>query len=163
MSEPADAPLSPDPRREITGRAEIVEIVDRFYAKVRLDPLVGPVFDEVAKVDWSLHLPRLYAFWQTVLFGDGGFRGNPLGAHLKLVAETPMDWPRFERWLALFHETIDEGFTGAKAGHLKRAADDMANVIYSRINNVPDPRFDPANLTPEQRARYFRYRATANG
>jgi hypothetical protein len=36
----------------------------------------------------------------------------------------------------------------------------MANVIYSKINAVPDPRFDPANLTPEQRERYARYKAT---
>jgi hypothetical protein len=37
----------------------------------------------------------------------------------------------------------------------------MANVIYSRINQVPDPRFDPAKLTAEQRERYSRYRVPA--
>lgn len=143
---------------DINGREEIVRLVDRFYEKVRQDELLGPIFDDIAKVDWSVHLPRLYAFWQTILFGEGGFRGNPLGIHFKLVAETPMDWPRFRRWLDLFHATVDEMFHGERAGHIKRAAEDMANVIYSRINNVPDPRFDPANLTDEQRARYRKYR-----
>ena len=143
---------------DINGRAEIETLVNRFYEKVRGDALIGPVFNDVAKVDWDVHLPRLYAFWQTVLLGEGGFRGNPLGVHFKLVEETSMDWPRFERWLALFTETIDELFSGERANHAKRAADDMAHVIYSRINNVPDPRFDPANLTEEQKKRYFRYR-----
>ena len=42
--------------------------------------------------------------------------------------------------------------------HLVRCAEDMANVIFSRIHGVKDPRFDPGNLTPEQRERYARYR-----
>jgi hemoglobin len=148
---------------DIEGRAEIERLVDRFYEKVRADDLIGPIFNDIAKVDWSTHLPKLYAFWQTVLFGEGGFKGNPLGVHLKLLSETPMDWPRFQRWLDLFRSTVDEMFSGDRAAHIKNAADDMAHVIYSRINNIPDPRFDPANLTPEQRARYAKYREDAAG
>jgi hemoglobin len=143
---------------DITGRPDIVVLVDRFYEKVRVDTLIGPIFNDIAQVDWAVHLPKLYAFWQTVLFGDGGFRGNPLGIHFKLMEKTPMDWPRFERWLALFNETVDELYAGDRAGHIKRAAEDMAHVIHSRLNNVPDRRFDPANLTPEQRARYRNYK-----
>jgi len=143
----------------IEDRADVEKLVNRFYEKVRKDALIGPVFDDVARVDWNTHLPRLHAFWHTVLFGGGGFRGNPLGVHLKLVEETHMDWPRFERWLSLFEETVDELFSGARAAHLKRIAGDMAHVIHSRINNIPDTRFDPANLTAEQKARYFRYHA----
>jgi hemoglobin len=149
-----EAPRLPD----ITGRPDIEALVNRFYEKVRADELIGPIFNDVANVDWDVHLPKLYAFWQTVLFGDGGFKGNPLGVHFDLVRKTAMDWPRFERWLALFNETVDELFAGDRAGHIKRLADDMAHVIHSRINNVPDRRFDPANLTPEQRARYINYR-----
>lgn len=132
---------SADTKTDINGRPEIERLVDRFYEKVRKDDLLGFIFDDVAKVDWSEHLPKLYAFWQTVLFGNGGFRGNPLAAHLKLVTETEMDWPRFQRWVGLFHQTVDEMFAGENADHIKRAADDMAHVIHSRINNVPDARF----------------------
>ena len=60
-----------------------------------------------------------------------------------------------------FRATVDDLFAGEKADHIKRCAEDMANVIYSKINAVPDPRFDPANLTPEQRERYARYKASA--
>ena len=143
---------------DIESRAEIERLVDRFYEKVRADDLLGAIFDDIAKVDWSSHLPKLYAFWQTVLFGGGGFKGNLLGAHLKLRSEASMDWLRFQRWLDLFLSTVDEMFTGERASRIKNTANDMAHVIYSRIHNILDPRFDPGTLTPEQRARYVKYR-----
>jgi hemoglobin len=143
---------------DIESRAEIERLVDCFYEKVRADDLLGPIFNDIAKVDWSSHLPKLYAFWQTVLFGDGGFKGNLLGTHLKLRSEASMDWQRFQRWLDLFLSTVDEMFTGERAARIKNTANDMAHVIYSRIHNILDPRFDPATLTPEQRARYAKYR-----
>jgi Truncated hemoglobins len=143
---------------DIEGHSDIVQIVDRFYAKVRADDLLGPIFDDIAKVNWEVHLPKLYAFWQTVLFGNGGFRGNPLFVHANLLPRTPMDWPRFQRWLDLFCATVDELYQGERAEHMKNAAIDMAHVIYSRINGVPDPRFDPSRLTPEQKLRYKNYR-----
>ncbi|MFU8894735.1 MAG: group III truncated hemoglobin, partial [Luteolibacter sp.] len=112
----------------------------------------------VANVDWDTHLPKMYDFWDTVIFNAGTFRGNPLAAHARLVPLTDMGKDKFDRWLTLFHHTVDSLFAGEKAEHIKNAAADMANVIYSKINHVPDPRFDPANLTPEQRERYARYK-----
>jgi hemoglobin len=94
-----------------------------------------------------------------VLFGTGRYTGNPMAAHVRLTAFTDMRVERFERWLALFEGTVDELFAGEKAEQIKRAAGDMANVIHARVNAVPDPRFDPASLTPEQRERYARYKA----
>ncbi len=104
-----------------------------------MDDLPGPIFNDVARVDWDAHLPRLCDFWQTVLFGDGGFRATLSAFISSLVAQTEMDWPRFQRWVGLFHATVDELFAGERASHIKNAADDMAHVIYPRINNVPDP------------------------
>lgn len=149
----------PPPRKtDILGRAEIETLVNTFYGRVRSDDLLGFIFDDVAKTNWEAHLPKMYAFWETVLFGTGGFSGNPLAAHAKLVPLTPMGREQFGRWLNLFCATVDELFVGEKAEHIKRGAEDMAHVIYSRINQVPDPRFDPDTLTPEQRERYSRYR-----
>ena len=143
---------------DILGRDEIVRLVDRFYEKVRDDEMLGPIFDQVAKVDWPAHLPKMYDFWQTVLFRDGGFRGDPIGKHARLVPLTNMGREQFDRWLALFGATVDELFTGENAGHIKRCAADMANVIHAKINAIPDERLDPAKLTDEQRARYAAYR-----
>jgi hemoglobin len=150
-----DAPHSlPD----ISGREDLIRLVDAFYAKVRADESLGHVFDGVAKVRWETHLPKLYDFWDTVLFRAGTFRGNPIAAHANLIPAAGMEWPLFERWLELFRVTVAERFAGERAEHIVRCAEDMANVIFSRIHGVKDPRFDPANLTPEQRQRYARYR-----
>jgi hemoglobin len=143
---------------DILGRDEIVRLVDRFYEKVRDDETLGFIFDKVAQVDWPAHLPRMYDFWQTVLFRDGGFRGDPIGKHARLVPLTNMGREQFDRWLALFEESVDELFTGENAEHIKRCAADMAKVIHSKINAIPDERFDPMKLTPEQRIRYAAYR-----
>ncbi|MDX1679454.1 MAG: group III truncated hemoglobin [Akkermansiaceae bacterium] len=143
---------------DIEGKPEIVRLVDAFYEKVRNDELLGFIFDEVAAVDWNAHLPKMYAFWQTVLFRDGGFRGDPIGKHARLVPLTHMGREQFDRWLKLFREAVDELFQGENAEHIKRCAEDMANVIHSRINKIPDACSKVDQLTPEQRARYASYR-----
>ena len=152
-----DATVKPD----ISGRSDIERLVNAFYDRIRQDDLLGFIFEDVAKTNWEAHLPKMYAFWETVLFGTARFSGNPLGSHAKLVPMTEMGCPQFDRWLCLFTATVDDLFEGERAGHIKRSAEDMANVIYSRINKVPDPRFDPANLTTEQRAKYARYKQPA--
>lgn len=143
---------------DILGRPDLVKLVDAFYAKVRADAPLGHVFDEVAKVDWENHLPKLYDFWDTVLFRAGSFRGNPIGAHAGLLAGSGMEWPLFERWLELFRETVNEHFSGENAGHIIRCAEDMARVLHSKIHQIPNPRFDATRLTPEQKTRYASYR-----
>ncbi len=145
---------------DIQGRPEIEKLVNAFYEKVRGDDMLGFIFTDVAHTDWEAHLPRMYAFWETVLFRTGGFVGNPVAAHAKLVPKTEMGRAQFDRWLLLFERTVDELFHGERADHIKNCARDMANVLHSRIHGVPDARFDPARLTPEQRARYATYRAT---
>src|SRR6476661_6226371 len=139
------------PSTDLHGRAEIETLVNTFYQKVRGDDVLGFIFEDVAGTDWSTHLPKMYAFWETVLFRSGGYSGNPVAAHARLTPLTAMGKPQFDRWQLLFRGTVDELFAGPNAEHIKNCASDMANVIFSRINNVPDPRFDPAKLTPEQR------------
>ena len=143
---------------DILGRPDIVTLVNAFYTKVREDAPLGHVFDGVAKVNWETHLPKLYDFWDTVLFRAGTFRGNPMAAHLKLMERADMSWPMFEKWLELFRQTVAENFSGENAGHIVRCAEDMARVIHSKLHAVSNPRFDPGSLTPEQKARYASYR-----
>lgn len=82
---------------------EIGELVDRFYAKVRLDPEIGPIFN-AAIDDWPAHLSLLKNFWSTVLLMDRSYKGDPLSKHLPLL----LDPPHFARWLELFEETARE-------------------------------------------------------
>lgn len=148
-------------KTDILGRADIVQLVNAFYTKVRADEPLGQVFDGVVKVNWETHLPKLYDFWDTVLSRTGTFRGNPILAHANLLDRADLSWPMFERWLELFRRTVDDLFSGENAGHIIRCAEDMARVIHSKIHAIPNPRADSARLTPEQKARYASYRDTA--
>lgn len=143
---------------DITSRADIERLVNAFYDKMRNDDLLGFIFNDVAKTDWAAHLPKMYAFWETMIFRNGGYVGNPLAAHARLVPLTAMGRPQFDRWLEVFTATVDELFAGEKAEHIKSSAADMANVIHAKINGVEQARCDYSKLTPEQRARYASYK-----
>lgn len=123
-------------KSDILGRAEIEILVKSFYAAVRGDAALGPVFDEVAKVDWTEHLPKICDFWETVLFRNGSYRGSPLAAHLRLASQTEMHRSLFDRWLELFDGTINRLFAGENAEHVRRVAADMADVIHSRVREM---------------------------
>ena len=127
---------------DLTERPDIQRLVHAFYERVRADDMLGRIFDDVAHTDWDAHLPKMVDFWETVLFRSGRFTGNPLTPHSRIVPLTEMGRAQFECWLALFRATVDDLFAGENATHLKAIAEDMAMVIYSKINGVPDPRFE---------------------
>jgi hemoglobin len=94
-----------DTEQKITEQ-EISTLVDRFYAKVRLDPDIGPIFNAIVS-DWPHHLALLKDFWSTVLLTTKRYKGDPMMRHLQL----PLDPDHFARWLALFAETANEVLT----------------------------------------------------
>ena len=77
---------------------------------MRSDDLPGFIFNDVARTGGSTHLPKMFAFWETVLFRNGGYRDDPPAAHAKRKPLTEMGRPQFERWLALFRNTVDFGY-----------------------------------------------------
>src|SRR4029078_3765446 len=79
----------------------IAKLVDRFYATVRQDALIGPVFEARVK-DWDAHLTKLMAFWSSVVLKSGRYRGSPMPVH---VAIDEICGNHFARWLQLFAET----------------------------------------------------------
>jgi len=113
-------------KEDIATRADVIRLVDNFYDKVRRDELLSPVF---AHVDWPAHLPTMYNFWCSLLFGDQTYSGNPFMRHKNL----PIDSEHFTKWLALFIETVDEEFAGDRASELKQRAQSIAGVFQHRL------------------------------
>jgi hemoglobin len=108
-------------------------MVDAFYQRVQRDDLLGPIFNDVAHVDWSLHLPKMYRFWNSVLFGSAGFKGDPMAVHRELAGRTAMTNVEFARWLDLFAATIDDLFEGPGADATKTRAARIATVMQYHI------------------------------
>ena len=120
--------VRPLPTGDLDCPDEIAEMVRRFYADVAQDDLLGPVFNNVARVDWSEHLPKLAAFWCRALLDQPGYQGNPFRAHALVHAKTKFTPAHFERWLTLFHETLDLGWSGPNAQRAHELADNVASV-----------------------------------
>ena len=116
-------------KADISNFEDIVLFVDGFYSKVNQDELIGPIFHAVI-TDWNPHLAKMYDFWNAVLFGVAGFKGNPFARHAPL----PIQKVHFERWLLLFEQTIDEHFLGALANETKKKAGMMAEMFLSKLS-----------------------------
>jgi hemoglobin len=86
---------------------QIEDLVATFYARIRKDAELGPVFERVIGADWTPHLKTMCDFWSSVMNTTGRYKGKPIPAHVKLTGIEPR---HFERWLALFADTTRELF-----------------------------------------------------
>ena len=128
-----------DNRKDITDAADIELMVNDFYDSVRNDPVLSPVFlkripDAAA---WPHHLRIMCNFWETVLFANGGYRGNPFPKHIGLGIEAI----HFDRWIDLFHKTIDRNFSGRKAEKAKDRAEKMRTLFEIKLNQSGENSF----------------------
>ncbi len=104
--------------------AMIERLVQAFYARVRVDPLIGPIF-EARIADWVPHLQQMYAFWSSVALMSGRYHGQPMVKHLPL----PIDAKHFDRWLALFEATARETCPPPAAKHFLERASRIAESL----------------------------------
>ena len=131
-------PRRPPPTRDLDSPAEIAEMVRRFYQDVAQDDLLGPMFNDVARVDWSEHLPKLTAFWCRALLGIEGYAGNPYRAHSLVNDQAPFTIAHFERWLYLFHDAIELGWTGPNSQRALALAHNVARVHAGQLIGRPE-------------------------
>jgi len=103
--------------------ALVSELVDTFYARVRQDPLLGPVFEAAIGDHWDAHLAKLKDFWSAIALGTRRYNGRPMPAHLRLKG---ISRAHFERWLGLFRETVDAVMPNPAA----------ADFFYDRANLI---------------------------
>lgn len=116
-----------------TGLDEDVlrDLVHSFYAKVRRDAVLGPIF--AARIsDWDPHLERMVAFWSSVALMTGRYHGRPVPAHTPL----PIHGAHFERWLGLFRETAREVCSPTGAAHVIERAERIARSLHIAVTEA---------------------------
>ena len=111
-----------DPKLDV---AQIAQLVDRFYEKVRTDPLLGPVFN-AAVHDWDEHKRTLTSFWCSVALRTNSYRGNPMTVHRMLHG---IRTEHFERWLSLWQNTTREELDEAAAKLMLEHADRIGRSL----------------------------------
>jgi len=114
---------------DISSEADIRLLVDSFYAKVKTDDLLGPIFLQKLGNNWEQHLDVMYKFWGMALLGENGYSGHPLSKHLTL----PIDETHFNRWLNLFLKTLTEHFEGPVTGEAMKKTNLIARTFLTRI------------------------------
>ncbi len=119
--------------KDITNKKDIEILVNKFYDKVNADEKIRKFFNEIVKVDWDLHLPKMYNFWETLLFGKMAYKGNPMLVHVLISREEMMEQEHFERWLKLWKETLDENFQGEKAEMALQKAQQIAGLMAFKV------------------------------
>ncbi|HEY9556438.1 MAG TPA: group III truncated hemoglobin [Acidimicrobiales bacterium] len=130
------APQGTALRRDLDDRAQIHDAVVAFYREIVFDDLLAPVFDEVADVDWALHIPKLIDYWCRVLLGEVGYDGYILGAHAVVDRIEPFRAEHFDRWYGLWVETLDSRWSGPFADQAKSHAARMAGVLSRRLSGA---------------------------
>lgn len=92
-------PVDGRPVARVIDDASIEQFVRHFYARVRRDPELGPIFAAAIPGDWEPHLHTMMDFWSSVMLRSGRFKGRPVQKHRALAGVTRK---HFETWLRLF-------------------------------------------------------------
>ncbi len=124
---------------DIENRSDIDKLIHEFYAKIMVDEQIGYFFTEVVKLDLDHHLPKIADFWETTLFHQAKYKGNPITPHVAMHKKSPMTKAHFDRWVEVFCQTIDELFSGTKAELAKQRAHSVATVMLIKINTFANP------------------------
>ena len=120
-------------KKDIETIEDIKKLIDTFYEKVKVDPVIGFIFNEVVRVNWEIHLPIMYKFWENTLFYTGSYEGNPLELHKNIHQLTPLTTLHFNQWIMLFNKSVDELFNGSNATLAKQRALSIATVLQIKI------------------------------
>ena len=121
---------------DLDSRAEIHDLVVGFYREIVFDELLEPVFGEVAEVDWAVHIPKLIDYWCRVLLRQPGYEGSILEAHQHVHDLKALDVEHFDRWYALWVQSIDARWTGPLSELAKEHAARMGGTLARRLMDV---------------------------
>jgi hemoglobin len=121
-------------KRDIEHRKDIELLVNTFYKKVLVDHVIGYIFTDVVNINFHEHMPKMVDFWETTLFQNILYKGNPMAVHLQLNLKEPLNKKHFDQWLTLFNETVDELFFGEKAHLAKTRAMSIATMMQIKIH-----------------------------
>ncbi len=123
-------------KTDISTRADVELLVNTFYDAVKQNTVIGYIFNDVVKVDWDEHLPKMYAFWSSILLDERSYSGNPMLKHIEISRLTAMTATEFSEWVRLFNQAVDTLFEGESARDAKTRAANIARLMLHKIQTV---------------------------
>ncbi len=128
-------------KKDIENRADIDDLMNRFYARALVDETIGYFFRTVVKLDLEHHLPIIGDFWEALLFGTGSYQKhgrNPLQVHAEIHQKSKLLPKHFRRWLELFRAAVDEAFAGERADFIKLRAEAIGDRMLNFVSGIPE-------------------------
>ena len=132
---------------DLSTRSAIHDLVVSFYRELAMDELLGPVFEEVAEVDWTEHIPLLIDFWCRVLLGEQSYKGTVLETHRRVHNLQAFAAELFDRWYGLWVIAVDEHWSGPFA---EKAKSHAAKVAASLARQLPHFEWQPESSVAVQ-------------
>lgn len=123
--------------RDIDSREDIEILMRAFYEKVKVDELIGFIFNDVAKTNWEHHIPLIVDFWVTILLDQPVYRRNAMDLHYILHQKEPFRKEYFDRWLMLFKSTVSALHSGKRAQLAIKRAEGIAALMQFRMLGNP--------------------------
>lgn len=120
-------PRVPEPQFATITPEQISALVDEFYALVRHDQRLGPIFEARVQNRWPVHLDRMKTFWRSVLLKSGEYAGQPVAAHMTIKHLREDD---FRLWLKLFEQTAAQVFHPEATPHVISAARRIGRSLW---------------------------------
>lgn len=118
---------------DLDSKAHIATLVAVFYDKLLADPVLAPIFLDVATIDIREHFPRIQAYWEKLLLGEDDYQRHTMNIHRALHSKRALTDAEFDRWLRFFTTTVDENFVGSNAEKAKTIAAHIASNMKTRI------------------------------
>lgn len=135
---------SPIPGAGLCTEAEVTSLVHSFYARVRQDSVLGPIFDTHVD-DWDHHLAKLVDFWSAILRRTNRFTGAPMPRHAALPG---LSNELFQRWLQLFRDNAAEQANQPMGALACAMAERIAQSLWMGYQISRNPDALPAGLAP---------------
>lgn len=119
--------------QDLDTEAAIGTFIDRFYGRVLKDPLLAPLFLDVAQVDLAEHLPRIKAYWHKMLLGGTAYRRHMMAKHRSLDRQAPLGSVHYARWLEHFEAVLDDSAEGPVADRARTLARRIAGNMRRNL------------------------------
>jgi len=125
------------PRFPITAE-QIDLVMTRFYAKVRKDPVLGPIFN--GHIDnWPEHEAKIAGFWRNAILFERSYDGNPMRAHMQ-AGDVRAD--HFDVWLALFDGVLNDALPNETAAAWSALVHRIGRGLRIGVQDVQKPAGD---------------------
>ena len=110
---------------------DLGEVLDIFYARLGEDDVLRSFFEHL---DMAEHIPRIEAFWATIVFGSRRYADNAFAPHQRMQGLTG---EHFSRWIDALETVLDARFQGPATDRMKSAAHRIAYSMQLRLGIVP--------------------------